>query len=153
MSILPQFNHFSGKRKHEDDDGDGQLSPSPENEDSRSQLTPVQIPRGKLINLNFYSDFLGKEQAPEFSAPKNQKLTDLDEENIAQNDRAEDPNSTIGSTHYIVIPSYGMLFYRNLFTYPLILASWFDYNSIHDNEKRGVPEFFRGDNKSRTPEV
>ncbi|KAI6189862.1 SWI/SNF complex subunit SMARCC2 [Aphelenchoides bicaudatus] len=113
-----------GKRKHGDDE-DGETSPMPENEDSQSQLVPVQIPKGK-------------ESAPEYSAPKNQKLTDLDEENVAQNERAEDPNSTIGSTHYIVIPSY---------------ASWFDYNSIHDNEKRGLPEFFRGDNKSRTPEV
>lgn len=57
---------------------------------------------------------------------------------MAQNGRTEDPNSAIESTHYIVIPSY---------------ASWFDYASIHDNEKRGIPEFFRGDNKSRTPEV
>lgn len=85
-----------------------------------------------------YYVFVGKEKDPEFSAPKNQKLADLDEENVALNSRNEDLSAAIESTHYIVIPSY---------------ASWFDYNSIHDNEKRGVPEFFRGDNKSRTPEV
>jgi hypothetical protein len=84
------------------------LSPSPTDEDSRSQLTPVQVPKGKSAAKRFTNNcILGKEMAPEFSAPKNQKLTDLDEENIAQTDRVEDPNATIGSTHYIVIPSYG----------------------------------------------
>ena len=94
----------------------------------------------------------GKEREVEFSAPKAQKLTDLDEENLATSARgggggsggaaaaaaADDAGTVVESAHYIVIPSY---------------ASWFDYNAIHDIERRGVPEFFRGDNKSRTPEV
>lgn len=41
-------------------------------------------------------------------------------------------------THYIIIPSY---------------SAWFDYNSIHEVEKRGLPEFFNGRNKSKTPEI
>ncbi|VEL43812.1 unnamed protein product, partial [Protopolystoma xenopodis] len=40
--------------------------------------------------------------------------------------------------HCIVVPSY---------------AAWFDYNSIHGIERRGLPEFFNGRNKSKTPEV
>nr|NVI75746.1 moira [Cucujiformia]NVI75763.1 moira [Cucujiformia] len=32
-------------------------------------------------------------------------------------------------------------------------AAWFDYNSIHEVEKRGLPEFFNGRNKSKTPEI
>nr|MBE5726402.1 moira [Cucujiformia] len=32
-------------------------------------------------------------------------------------------------------------------------AAWFDYNSIHDVEKRALPEFFNGRNKSKTPEI
>ncbi|XP_070535822.1 LOW QUALITY PROTEIN: SWI/SNF complex subunit SMARCC2-like [Ptychodera flava] len=41
-------------------------------------------------------------------------------------------------THHIIIPSY---------------AAWFDYNSIHAIERRALPEFFNGKNKSKTPEV
>uniref|UniRef100_A0A3P8NS91 SWI/SNF related, matrix associated, actin dependent regulator of chromatin subfamily c member 2 n=1 Tax=Astatotilapia calliptera TaxID=8154 RepID=A0A3P8NS91_ASTCA len=41
-------------------------------------------------------------------------------------------------THHIVIPSY---------------AAWFDYNSIHEIERRALPEFFNGKNKSKTPEI
>nr|NVI75822.1 moira [Cucujiformia] len=32
-------------------------------------------------------------------------------------------------------------------------AAWFDYNSIHEVEKRGLLEFFNGRNKSKTPEI
>ncbi|XP_053324033.1 SWI/SNF complex subunit SMARCC1 isoform X2 [Spea bombifrons] len=41
-------------------------------------------------------------------------------------------------TNHIIIPSY---------------AAWFDYNSIHVIERRAVPEFFNGKNKSKTPEI
>ncbi|MEE6512630.1 hypothetical protein FKM82_019747, partial [Ascaphus truei] len=41
-------------------------------------------------------------------------------------------------TNHIIIPSY---------------AAWFDYNSIHIIERRAVPEFFNGKNKSKTPEI
>lgn len=41
-------------------------------------------------------------------------------------------------TNHIIIPSY---------------AAWFDYNSIHVIERRALPEFFNGKNKSKTPEV
>nr|NVI75766.1 moira [Cucujiformia] len=32
-------------------------------------------------------------------------------------------------------------------------SAWFDYNSIHEVEKRALPEFFNGRNKSKTPEI
>lgn len=41
-------------------------------------------------------------------------------------------------THHIIVPSY---------------AAWFDYNSINVIEKRAMPEFFNGKNKSKTPEI
>ncbi len=46
--------------------------------------------------------------------------------------------AAIPQTHHIVIPSY---------------ASWFDYHSIHSIEKRSLPEFFSGKNRSKTPEM
>uniref|UniRef100_A0A674E2Z8 SWI/SNF related BAF chromatin remodeling complex subunit C1 n=1 Tax=Salmo trutta TaxID=8032 RepID=A0A674E2Z8_SALTR len=41
-------------------------------------------------------------------------------------------------THHIIIPSY---------------AAWFDYNCIHEIERRALPEFFNGKNKSKSPEI
>jgi SWI/SNF related-matrix-associated actin-dependent regulator of chromatin subfamily C len=118
------------KRRRDDDDSEPM---DHDDEDSRSQLTPVNIPKGR-------------EKDAEFSAPKGQKLVDLDEEAAAartntttdNNGKSEDNGTVIEQTNYIVIPSY---------------ASWFDYNAINVIEKKGVPEFFSGLNKSKTPEV
>ncbi|CAK8682448.1 unnamed protein product [Clavelina lepadiformis] len=46
--------------------------------------------------------------------------------------------SVTEQTHHIVMPSY---------------SAWFDYNSIHAIERRALPEFFNGKNKSKTPEI
>ncbi|VDN06388.1 unnamed protein product [Thelazia callipaeda] len=105
------------KRKREEDDS----TSVPDEEDSRSGLTLVSVPKGK-------------EKDMEYSAPKTQKLTDLDEEGVKDGQE----NNVIEQTHYIIIPSY---------------SAWFDYNAIHQIEKRGVPEFFNGRNKSKSPEV
>ena len=50
---------------------------------------------------------------------------------------AADDNVTEQANH-IIIPSY---------------SAWFDYNAIHAVERRALPEFFNGRNKSKTPEV
>jgi len=44
----------------------------------------------------------------------------------------------VHQSHNIVIPSY---------------SSWFHYNSVHAIEKRSLPEFFSGKNRSKTPEM
>ncbi|CAJ0582638.1 unnamed protein product, partial [Mesorhabditis spiculigera] len=93
-------------------------------DDTDSGIVPVAIPKGK-------------ERDPEFNASRPQKLMDLDEES-QQNGKESNDGNVIEQTHYIVVPSY---------------SSWFDYNSIHQLEKRGLPEFFNGKNKSKTPEV
>uniref|UniRef100_A0A667Y6N7 SWI/SNF related BAF chromatin remodeling complex subunit C1b n=1 Tax=Myripristis murdjan TaxID=586833 RepID=A0A667Y6N7_9TELE len=51
---------------------------------------------------------------------------------------SEGEESVTEQTHHIIIPSY---------------ASWFNYNSIHQIEKRALPEFFNGKNKSKSPEI
>lgn len=48
----------------------------------------------------------------------------------------EDP--AVMQTHNIIIPSY---------------SAWFAYNSIHAIEKRSLPEFFNGHNRSKSPEM
>uniref|UniRef100_A0AAQ5XQY8 SWI/SNF related, matrix associated, actin dependent regulator of chromatin subfamily c member 2 n=1 Tax=Amphiprion ocellaris TaxID=80972 RepID=A0AAQ5XQY8_AMPOC len=54
------------------------------------------------------------------------RLMDASEDNVTE------------QTHHIIIPSY---------------AAWFDYNCIHEIERRALPEFFNGKNKSKTPEI
>jgi SWI/SNF related-matrix-associated actin-dependent regulator of chromatin subfamily C len=46
--------------------------------------------------------------------------------------------TVIRQTQHIVIPSY---------------TAWFDYNSINAIEKRALPEFFNGKNRSKSPEM
>uniref|UniRef100_A0AC35TMP8 SWI/SNF complex subunit SMARCC2 n=1 Tax=Rhabditophanes sp. KR3021 TaxID=114890 RepID=A0AC35TMP8_9BILA len=102
-------------------------------EDSRSgtSVTPVAIPKGK-------------ERDAEFQPTKNTKLTDLDDDALINGIVKEGGSELLGEgqsieqTHYIIVPSY---------------ASWYDSNSINVNEKKGLPEFFNGKNKSKTPEV
>lgn len=112
------------KRKRDDDDGD--VSMQGDDDDSRSGVAvKVEPPKGR-------------EKDPEFSAPKGQKLIDLDDESHQSTGKETETGNVIEQTHYIVVPSY---------------AAWFDYNAVHQIEKRAVPEFFNGRNKSKTPEV
>jgi len=55
----------------------------------------------------------------------------------ADDSRKDDDNMT-EQTHHIIVPSY---------------SAWFDYNSLHAIERRALPEFFNGKNKSKTPEM
>lgn len=55
----------------------------------------------------------------------------------AGHENAADDNVTEQANH-IIIPSY---------------SAWFDYNAVHAVERRALPEFFNGRNKSKTPEV
>lgn len=58
-----------------------------------------------------------------------------DSNNVAE--EGQEDNVT-DQTHHIIIPSY---------------SAWFDYNAIHEIEKRAMPEFFNTKNKSKTPEI
>ncbi|KAI4818077.1 hypothetical protein KUCAC02_011442 [Chaenocephalus aceratus] len=51
---------------------------------------------------------------------------------------SEGEDNTTEQTHHIIIPSY---------------TSWFNNNSVHSIEKRSLPEFFHGKNKSKSPEI
>uniref|UniRef100_A0AAQ4RD51 SWI/SNF related BAF chromatin remodeling complex subunit C2 n=1 Tax=Gasterosteus aculeatus aculeatus TaxID=481459 RepID=A0AAQ4RD51_GASAC len=70
----------------------------------------------------------GKEEEEGSASVKGEpvKGSDLHEDNVTE------------QTHHIIIPSY---------------AAWFDYNSVHAIERRALPEFFNGKNKSKTPEI
>jgi len=56
----------------------------------------------------------------------------------AMDDGRKDEDNMTEQTHHIIVPSY---------------SAWFDYNSLHAIERRALPEFFNGKNKSKTPEM
>ncbi|GMS83411.1 hypothetical protein PENTCL1PPCAC_5586, partial [Pristionchus entomophagus] len=116
------------KRKRDDDEGADTTMEMEEDGDSRSGsgLTAVPVPKGK-------------EKEAEFAAPKGGKLADLDEEGVKEKDTSDGSAPVaIEQSHYVIVPSY---------------SAWFDYNKVHSIEKRAVPEFFNGKNKSKTAEV
>uniref|UniRef100_A0A8C8EZK6 SWI/SNF related, matrix associated, actin dependent regulator of chromatin, subfamily c, member 1a n=1 Tax=Oncorhynchus tshawytscha TaxID=74940 RepID=A0A8C8EZK6_ONCTS len=69
---------------------------------------------------------LGKCEEEEQGKAEVNRLIDSSEDNVTE------------QTHHIIIPSY---------------AAWFDYNCIHEIERRALPEFFNGKNKSKSPEI
>ncbi|TRY54947.1 hypothetical protein DNTS_020712 [Danionella cerebrum] len=95
-----------------------------------SESTPVK--GGTMTDLDEQEDesmeTVGKEEEEGSPSVKGEpvKGLDLHEDNVTE------------QTHHIIIPSY---------------AAWFDYNSVHAIERRALPEFFNGKNKSKTPEI
>ena len=75
---------------------------------------------------------------PSDQQPQGRVLSAQDKRILEQRDKfpQEDPATT--QAHPIIIPSY---------------ASWFSYNSVNAIEKRSLPEFFNGKNRSKTPEM
>ncbi|XP_033856366.2 SWI/SNF complex subunit SMARCC1-like isoform X2 [Acipenser ruthenus] len=93
-----------------------------------SENTPVK--GGTVADLDEQEDeptvTSGKQEDEEQGKAEVNRLIDSSEDNVTE------------QTHHIIIPSY---------------ASWFDYNCIHEIERRALPEFFNGKNKSKTPEI
>ena len=124
-----------------------------DNPPSDTNIQEVQLPKTTGPN---------KKIEPDFTPTKGAMVMDLDEDTNAGGDKSDDlakmpdltksgaggqeystkeeasEDNVTEQTHHIVVPSY---------------ASWFDYNSIHTVEKRALPEFFNGRNKSKTPEI
>ncbi|KAK6324170.1 hypothetical protein J4Q44_G00065090 [Coregonus suidteri] len=80
-------------------------------------------------------------------------MTDLDEiedDSLLPGGREDDEEGREGlrlsdgedniteQTHHIIVPSY---------------TAWFNYNCVHQIEKRALPEYFNGKNKSKSPEI
>lgn len=65
-------------------------------------------------------------------------LSAQDKRILEQRDKFPQEDAATTQAHPIIIPSY---------------ASWFSYNSVNAIEKRSLPEFFNGKNRSKTPEM
>ncbi|KAG8190562.1 hypothetical protein JTE90_014041 [Oedothorax gibbosus] len=100
---------------------------------SKDESQPLK--GGTLLELdgNDIDDKVDKDEKSKSSRP--------DSPNSQSRDKPPEDNQDDNVTeqaNHIIIPSY---------------AAWFDYNSVHAIERRGLPEFFNLKNKSKTPEV
>ncbi|XP_036413983.1 SWI/SNF complex subunit SMARCC1 isoform X1 [Colossoma macropomum] len=136
--------HWKRRGHRDDDEQDEDLTKDMEDPSPVPGMEEVSLPK----NVNQKKD---SENAP----VKGGTVADLDEQedgSVASGGKDDEEqgkmevNRLIDSsednvteqTHHIVIPSY---------------SAWFDYNSIHEIERRALPEFFNGKNKSKSPEI
>ncbi|XP_028302332.1 SWI/SNF complex subunit SMARCC2 isoform X4 [Gouania willdenowi] len=130
-----------GQREEEPEDATKDLdeaSPIPASEEGNpaktnnakkdSDSTPVKGGTDMDEQEDESMETTGKEEEEGSPSVKGEPIkgSDLHEDNVTE------------QTHHIIIPSY---------------AAWFDYNSVHAIERRALPEFFNGKNKSKTPEI
>ncbi|XP_072548653.1 SWI/SNF complex subunit SMARCC1 isoform X2 [Salminus brasiliensis] len=136
--------HWKRRGHRDDDEQDEDLTKDMEDPSPVPGMEEVSLPK----NVNQKKD---SENAP----VKGGTVADLDEQedgSVASGGKDDEDqgkaevNRLIDSgednvteqTHHIIIPSY---------------SAWFDYNSIHEIERRALPEFFNGKNKSKSPEI
>uniref|UniRef100_A0A8C2PZ14 SWI/SNF related, matrix associated, actin dependent regulator of chromatin, subfamily c, member 1b n=1 Tax=Cyprinus carpio TaxID=7962 RepID=A0A8C2PZ14_CYPCA len=109
----------------------------PEEDLTKDMEDPTPVPNMEEVilpkNVNLKKD---SENTP----VKGGIMADLDdqEEDLLSGVRIAFRKDATEQTHHIIVPTY---------------ASWFDYNCIHQIERRALPEFFNGKNKSKTPEI
>ncbi|XP_078334987.1 SWI/SNF complex subunit SMARCC2-like isoform X3 [Crassostrea virginica] len=101
-----------------------QSSSNRSNKDSENQ----PIKGGTIMDMDEEATdkLIGEDRGEEEGVEDDSKREKEDEDNVTE------------QTHHIIIPSY---------------SAWFDYNAIHAIERRALPEFFNGKNKSKTPEI
>uniref|UniRef100_A0A4W5LKJ6 SWI/SNF related BAF chromatin remodeling complex subunit C1 n=1 Tax=Hucho hucho TaxID=62062 RepID=A0A4W5LKJ6_9TELE len=102
-----------------------------EDEEEEEDLTkdmedPSPVPSMEEVTLPKNGQLIVQLEEEEQGKAEVNRLIDSSEDNVTE------------QTHHIIIPSY---------------AAWFDYNCIHEIERRALPEFFNGKNKSKSPEI
>uniref|UniRef100_A0A673WBS5 SWI/SNF related BAF chromatin remodeling complex subunit C1 n=1 Tax=Salmo trutta TaxID=8032 RepID=A0A673WBS5_SALTR len=124
-----------GHRGEEEEEEEEDLTKDMEDPSPVPSMEEVTLPKnGQLIvelitlvakfcSLLAYVDLISSEEQGKAEV---NRLIDSSEDNVTE------------QTHHIIIPSY---------------AAWFDYNCIHEIERRALPEFFNGKNKSKSPEI
>lgn len=92
----------------------------------KAELEP--FPGGDISNISLHT-----QQAPNIDAIKSESVNG---EKNSRPEPIEDP--LIKQNFEIIIPSY---------------SAWFDFSSIHEVEKKSLPEFFNSRNRSKTPSI
>uniref|UniRef100_A0A8D0D8C4 SWI/SNF related BAF chromatin remodeling complex subunit C1b n=1 Tax=Sander lucioperca TaxID=283035 RepID=A0A8D0D8C4_SANLU len=136
-----------GRKKGKKGRRRGQQEEEPEEDLTKDMEDPTPVPNMEEVilpkNVNLKKD---SENTP----VKGGTMADLDEQEDDFPGRedeegrgeitrlSEGEDNVTEQTHHIIIPSY---------------TSWFNNNSIQSIEKRALPEFFNGKNKSKSPEI
>ncbi|XP_061885440.1 SWI/SNF complex subunit SMARCC1-like isoform X2 [Entelurus aequoreus] len=125
----------------------GQQEDEPEEDLTKDMEDPTPVPNMEEVIL---PKIVNLKKDSENTPVKGGIMADLDDQEDdypgrdEEEGRVEIPRLLEGEdniteqTHHIIIPSF---------------TSWFNNNSIHSIEKRAMPEFFNGKNKSKSPEV
>ena len=126
------FRSAKSKKSRNEDEDDEDLTADMDDPEPANNITEVKT----TINN------IGKS---EMQPTKGSTYMDVDEGGNNEDgvggddeDKEDNEDTVTEQTHHIIVPSY---------------SAWFDYNSIHSIEKRHLPEFFNGKNRSKTPEI
>ena len=120
------------KRSKMDEEEEEDLTADMEDPPSENSINEVKVPPANAGRPDMQPQKGGGTymDIDEASMDKDDKDKDKEKEDVEDN--------VTEQTHHIIVPSY---------------SSWFDYNAIHSIEKRALPEFFNGRNRSKTPEI
>ncbi|XP_026155500.1 SWI/SNF complex subunit SMARCC1b isoform X2 [Mastacembelus armatus] len=136
-----------GRKKGKKGRRRGQQEEEPEEDLTKDMEDPTPVPNMEEVilpkNVNLKKDSENTPVKGGIMADLDEQEDDFpgreDEEGRGEIPRlSEGEDSITEQTHHIIIPSY---------------TSWFNYNCIHSIEKRALPEFFNGKNKSKSPEI
>ena len=123
----------SKKTKMDEDDEEDLTAemddPTSENSITEVKLTPANIARPDMQPSRGGSTLMDMDETMDSKEDKDEK---------GEKDKDDVEDNVTEQTHHIIVPSY---------------SAWFDYNAIHSIEKRALPEFFNGKNRSKSPEV
>ena len=99
-----------------------------------------EAPRSNADNANEVAPTDGDTAMEDVTSTNADSAAAAKEDPSAAQARIEDSarQFLVQQTHAIIIPSY---------------AAWFDMNQIHPIERKSLPEFFNGRNRSKTPAV
>ena len=125
-----------GKRKR---------SPSPTPSKGRGKPKGKNAKKSKMDEDDEDEDMMDQDETtndkpeePKETKDKEPVEGDEEEKEVKEETKDDQEDNATEQTHHIIVPSY---------------SSWFDYNAIHAIEKRALPEFFNGKNKSKSPEI
>lgn len=110
------------------------LSPAPNSKQRDNEMLPIK--GGAITDLDEENNCNINSNAIDGENSQTGKNSDSNTQDFIHKSDIED--NVTEQTHHIIVPSY---------------SAWFDYNSIHVIEKRAMPEFFNGKNKSKSPEI
>jgi len=130
----------ANKKARTEDDEEEDLTadledPTPENSINEVKITPANSGKAEMQPQRGASTYMDVDEAED---KEEKAAAAVGAIGADEKTKDEGDDNVTEQTHHIIVPSY---------------SSWFDYNAIHSIEKRALPEFFNGKNRSKSPEI